>query len=174
MLLVLRGPFSVVLWPVKLTSLAVSVAENPWLKSSPMDIRLQLPKAGNKLERQAPIGSCGKGRRAVCDAQIDDPFVIPTTMPLDVENLFVHGIVRPRKWMVQPELTMARVLGTKLRGAVVFETFYLYLVPSHSQLGLFLDEPPFVSAFVAPLSCPSLGFSQSQLEWFDKYPWVQQ
>ena len=53
---------------------------------------------------------------------------------------------------MHPESTMARVLGTKVRGAVVFETFSLYLVPSHAQLVLFLDEPPFVSAFVAPLS----------------------
>ena len=56
------------------------------------------------------------------------------------------------KWMVQTELTMARVLGTKVRGTVVFVTFSLYLVPSHAQLGLFLAETPFVSAFVAPLS----------------------
>ena len=66
------------------------------------------------------------------------------------------------------------MLGTKVRGAVVFEDFSLYLVPSHSQLGLFLADPPFVSAFVDPLSCPDLGFSQSRLEWFDEYPWVQQ
>ena len=51
--------------------------------------------------------------------------------------------------------------------AVVFATFSLYLVTSHSQLGLFLAEPPFVSAFFAPLSCPVLVFSQSRLEWFD-------
>ena len=63
---------------------------------------------------------------------------------------------------------MARVLGTKVRGAVVFVTFSLYLVSSHSQLGLFLAEPPFVSAFVAPLSCLALGFSQSRLEWFEE------
>ena len=75
---------------------------------------------------------------------------------------------------MQPELTMARVLGTKVRGAIVFSTFPLYLVSSHSQMGLFLAEPPFVSDFVAPLSCTALGFSQSQLEWFDMYPWVQQ
>ena len=95
-------------------------------------------------------------------------------MPLDVEDLFVHGVEGPRKWLVQPESTMERVLGTKVRGAVVFATFSLYLVPSHSQMGLFLAEPPFVSDFVAPLSCTALGFSQSQLEWFNEYPWVQQ
>ena len=59
-----------------------------------------------------PIGSWGKGRRAVCDAQISDPFVSPTRMPLDVEDLFVHVFVGPRKWLVQKELTMAIVLGT--------------------------------------------------------------
>ena len=89
-------------------------------------------------------------------------------MPLDVEDLFVHGVVGHRKWLVQPELTMARVLGTKVRGAVVLTTFSLYLFPSHSQLGLFLADPPFVSAFVAPLSCPVLGFSKSRLEWFEE------
>ena len=100
------------------------------------------------------------------DARIDDPFVSPTRMPLDVEDLFVHVFVGPRKCLVQKELTMARVLRTKVRGAVVFATFSLYLVPSQSQLGLFLAEPPFVSAFVSPLSCPDIGFSQSRLEWF--------
>ena len=88
--------------------------------------------------------------------------------------VFVHGVEGPRKWMVQPEPTMARVLGTKVRGAVVFATFYFYLVPSHAQLGLFLAETPVVSAFVAPLSLPSVGCSQSRLEWFDRYLWVHQ
>ena len=88
----------------------------------------------------------------MCDAWIDAPFVSPTRMPLDVEDFFVHGVEGPRKWLVQPESMMGRVLGTKVMGAVVFATFSLYLVPSHSQLGLFLAEPPFVSAFVAPLS----------------------
>ena len=85
-------------------------------------------------------------------------------MPLDVENLFVHGVVGPRKWLVHPESTMARVLGTKVRGAVVFEIVSLYLVPSRYQLGSFLADPPLVSDFVAPLSCLVLDFSQSGLE----------
>ena len=59
---------------------------------------------------------------------------------------------------------MARVLVNKVSGAVVFATFSLYLVPSRSQLGLFLYDPPFVSAFVAPLSFQVLAFSQSRLE----------
>ena len=96
----------------------------------------------------------------MCDAWIDDPFGSPTRMLLDVEDLFLHGVEGPRKWLVQPKSTMERVLGTKVRGAVVFATFSLYLVPSHFQLGLFLAEPPFVSSFVAPLSFPALGFSQ--------------
>ena len=100
------------------------------------------------------------------DAQIDDPFSRPTRIPLDAEYLFVHGVVGPRKWLVQIESTMVRVLGTKVRGDVVFANFFLYLVPSHSQPGLFLAEPPFVSAFDAPLSCTVLGFPQSRLEWF--------
>ena len=54
----------------------------------------------------------------------------------------MHGIERPRKWLVHPESTMTRVLGNKVRGAVVFATFSFYLVPSHSQLGLFIAEPP--------------------------------
>ena len=95
----------------------------------------------------------------MCDARIDDLFGSPTRMLVDVEDLFVYGVEEPRKWLAQPELTMAIVLETKVRGDVVFATFFCYLVPSHSQIGLFLAEPPFVSAFVAPLSCPSLGFS---------------
>ena len=61
-------------------------------------------------------------------------------------------MIGPSKWLVQPELTMSRVLGTKVRGAVVFATFSLYLVSSRAQLSLLLSEPPFVSAFVVPLS----------------------
>ena len=59
----------------------------------------------------------------MCDARIDDPFGSPTRMPLDVENVFVHGVEGTRKWMVQPESIMARVLGTKVRGTVVFAIF---------------------------------------------------
>ena len=36
----------------------------------------------------------------MCDAQIDDLFGSPTIMPLDVEDLFVHGVAGPRKWLV--------------------------------------------------------------------------
>ena len=170
----LRIPISVVLGPVKLTSLAVIVAVNPWSQSWSMGMRLRLPKAGNTLERRAPIGNWGKDRRSVCDARIDAPFGSSTRMPLDAEDLFVHGVEGPRKRLVQLELTMSRVLGTKVRGDVVFAIFSLYLVPSHAQLGLFIADPPFVSAFVDPLSRPSLGCVQSQIEWFDKFPWVQQ
>ena len=143
---------------IKLTSLAVKSAEKPCSYSCPMEIRLRFTKAGT------PEGSWGKGKRAVWNARIDDPFGIPTRMLLDVEELLVHGVLGPRKWLVQPELTMERVLGTKVRGAAVFANFSLYLVPSRSQLGLFLAEPPFVSDFFSPLSCPDLGFSQSRLK----------
>ena len=68
----------------------------------------------------------------MCDSRIDDLFGSPTSMPLGVEDLFVHGFEGPRKWLVHPELKLSRVLGTKVRGAVVFATFPLYLVPSHS------------------------------------------
>ena len=87
----------------------------------------------------------------MCDARIDAPFGSPTRIPLGVD-FFVHGVEGPRKCLLQSELRMARVLGTQVRDAVVFATFYLYLVPSRAQLGLFLAEPPFLSTFVAPLS----------------------
>ena len=59
------------------------------------------------------------------DSQIDDPFGRSTRMPFEVEDVLVHGVVGPRKWLVQPESTMARVSGTKVRGAVVFAKFSL-------------------------------------------------
>ena len=59
------------------------------------------------------------------DSRIDDPFGRPTIMTLDVDYLLVHGVLGPRKWLVRPELTMARVLGTKVRGDVVFAPFSL-------------------------------------------------
>ena len=49
------------------------------------------------------MGSWGKGRRVMCDAQIDDPFGSPNRMPLDVDDLFLHGVAGPRKWLVHPE-----------------------------------------------------------------------
>ena len=58
-------------------------------------------------------------------AWIDDPFGRPTRIPLDVEDLLVHGVVGPRKCLVQPESRMERVLGTKVRGGVVFANFSL-------------------------------------------------
>ena len=116
---------SVVLGPISLTSLALKIAENPWSQSWPIEIRLCFPKAGKTLDLRAPRGIWGKGRRVVWDARIDYPLVRPTRMPLDVEDLFVHGLLGPRKWLVQPQLTMARLLGTKVRGAVVFATVSL-------------------------------------------------
>ena len=53
----LRVLVSVVLGPVKLTSLAVNVAVNPWSQSWSVDMRFWLPRAGNTLERRAPIGN---------------------------------------------------------------------------------------------------------------------
>ena len=65
----------------------------------------------------------------------------------------VLGLVKLTSLVVNVvENPWSQVLGTKVRGAVVFAFFSLYLVSSHSQLGLFLAEPPFVSAFVFPLS----------------------
>ena len=69
----------------------------------------------------------------MCDAQIDDPFGSPTRMQLDVEDLFLHGVEGPRKWLVQPYSTSVRLLGTKVRGAVVFATFSLYMSPHDSD-----------------------------------------
>ena len=43
-------PVSVVLGPVKLASLAVKIAEKPWLLIWPMEIKLWFPKAANTLD----------------------------------------------------------------------------------------------------------------------------
>ena len=145
-------PFKVAFGPTRLTSLAVKSAEKPWPHSWPMEIRVSSPKAGKMLDWRAPRGSWRKGKRAAWDAQIDDPFGRPTRMPFEVEDLLVHGVVGPRKWLVQPESTMARVLGTKVRGGVVIVTFSVVMFPSRSQLGLCLVDPPLVSALVVPLS----------------------
>ena len=59
------------------------------------------------------------------DARIDDTFGRPTRMPFEVKDLLVHGVSGPRKWLVQPELTVERGVGTKVRGGVVFPTFSL-------------------------------------------------
>ena len=59
------------------------------------------------------------------DARIDDLFGRPPRMQIEAEDLLVHGVVGPRKWPVHPELTMAKVFGTKVRGGVVFVTFSL-------------------------------------------------
>ena len=88
----LRVTVNVVFGLVKLTSLAVNIVVTPWSQSWPMDIRVRLPKARNTLERRAPTGNGGKGRRAVREARIDAPFGSPTRIPLDVEDLFVHGV----------------------------------------------------------------------------------
>ena len=93
----LRLPVSVVLGPVKLTSLEVNIAVKLWSHSWPMDMRLRLHNAVNTLERRAPIGNWGKVRRVVCDARIDAPFRSLTRMPLGVGDFFVHSVEAPRK-----------------------------------------------------------------------------
>ena len=62
-----------------------------------MEIRLRFHKARKTFDLRAPKGSWGKGKRAVWDAQIDDPFGRPTRMPLDVEDLLVNGVLGPMK-----------------------------------------------------------------------------
>ena len=98
-------PVSVVLRTVILTYLEVNVVLNPWSKSWPMDMRFRLTKDGNTFERRAHTSKLGKGRRVVCDAQIDALFGSLTRMPLNVEYFFVHGVQDPTKWLVQPEST---------------------------------------------------------------------
>ena len=109
----------------------------------------------------------------MCDAHIDDPFGSTNRMPFDVEDLCVHGVVGPRKCLVQPESTMARVLGTKVRGAVVFANFSLYLVSIHSQLDLFLFEPPFFVGFCCSLVMPGSRFSAVTARVFQRVAMVQ-
>ena len=57
---VLRVPNSLVFGTVKLTYLAVKIAEKPWSQSWQIDIRFRLTKSGNTLDCWAPIGSWGK------------------------------------------------------------------------------------------------------------------
>ena len=108
--------------PIKLTSLVVKSAEKPWSHSWLMEIRFRFPKAGKYLT-DGCLYIWGKGKRVVWDTQIGDLFCRLPRIPFDVEDLLVHGVVGPRKWLVQPISMMARVLGTKVRGAVVFATF---------------------------------------------------
>ena len=68
-----------------------------------MEVRLRLPKAGNTLDCRAPMDSWVKGSRAVCDARMDDPFGSPNRMPLNMEEVFVHGFEEPRNCLAQPE-----------------------------------------------------------------------
>ena len=89
-------------------------------------------RSGCVLPRQGIVLTDGrlkvageKVKRTVWDARIDDLFGRPTRMPLEVEDLLVNGVLGPRKCLVQPESMMTRVLGTKVRCAVVFATFYL-------------------------------------------------
>ena len=95
-------PFKVAVRLIKLTSLELKSAEKPWLHSWPMEIRLRSPKTGKFFDWWAHKGIWGKGKRAVWDSRIYEQFGIPTRMPLDVEDLLVHGVVGPRKRLVQP------------------------------------------------------------------------
>ena len=84
------------------TSFAVMSAEKPWSHSWTMEIRLRSPKARKMFDLRAHKSSWGKGKRVVCGARIDYPFGRPTKIPLEVEDLLVHGVVGPRKQLVQP------------------------------------------------------------------------
>ena len=59
-------PVSVVLGPIKLTSLAVNIAEKLWSQSWPMDIRLRFSKAGKRwIDRRLKVAGEKVERRCV-------------------------------------------------------------------------------------------------------------
>ena len=80
-------PFKVDIGMNIMTYLVVKSAEKPWLNSWPIDIRLHSPNAGKMLDCRVPTSSWGKGKRAVWDAWINDPFSRPTRIPFEVEDL---------------------------------------------------------------------------------------
>ena len=69
----LRVPVSVVLGSIKLTSLAVKIAEKPWSQIWPMEIRLQFPKAVKRwidghlnVAGEKVKGRCGMHGLIIC------------------------------------------------------------------------------------------------------------
>ena len=63
---------------------------------------------------------------------------------------------------------MAMVLleGNADRGIIVLANWSLYLkIPCVHQLGLFLMDPPLLSALVAMVLWPAVGVGKSRLEW---------
>ena len=62
-----------------------------------------LDRSGKMWACRAESGRWGMSRRAVCVETMVVPFGRRTGMPCFVAVLLVHGLLRRRKWPVQPE-----------------------------------------------------------------------
>ena len=76
----------------------------------PIESKARLCILGSTCAWQAEKRSCGKVSNALWLDWSWSQLSNPTVMPWFVKRLLVHGIWGPRKWLVHPELAMARVL----------------------------------------------------------------
>jgi hypothetical protein len=102
---VVQRGLSLLLVPVSMSSsfsqisaeVAVNMTLHPASQSWPMEIRLVLPRAGNKWAVLAGAGSCGMSTWAVWVDCIVVPSGNDTWMPLLLLSLFVCGAWSDRK-----------------------------------------------------------------------------
>jgi hypothetical protein len=117
-MVVVQSAVSLLLVPVRMSSpfshtsavVAVKITVQPASQSWPIEIKLVLPRAGNRWAVVALDGSCGMSSWAVCVDCMVLPSGRETWMPLLVCCLFLCGALSDRKWLVQPESNMACVV----------------------------------------------------------------
>ena len=116
-MVVVQSAVSLLLVPVRMSSpfshtsavVAVKITLQPASQSWPIEIRLVLPRAGNRWAVVAVGGSCGISIWAVCVDFMVLPSGKETRMPLLVCRLFLWGALSERKWLVHPESNIACV-----------------------------------------------------------------
>ena len=81
----------------------------------PIESRALFWSAGETCARRAARGNCGKGNSAVWVDCIVSPLGSLTEMLCSVGTLLTQFLSGPRKWLVQPESTMARQSTDGLR-----------------------------------------------------------
>jgi hypothetical protein len=116
---VVQSGLSLLRVPVRMSSplsqtsavVEVKITLHPSSQSWPMEMRLVLPREGNKWAFLAAVESCLTGIRAWCV----DCMVLPsgkvTWMPLAVGTLSVYVASYDRKWPVAPESKKDWVVG---------------------------------------------------------------
>ena len=113
-MVVVQSGLILLLVPVRMSSplsqisavVEVKITLHPASQSWPIEIKLVLPREGNRWAVLAVTGSCGMSIWAVWVDCIVVPSGKETWIPLLLLSLLLWGALSERKWLVAPESNM--------------------------------------------------------------------